>query len=105
MKAKDLVAHYRNTPEEKKESAAFQIVKSLVDELVEIGKKRNCHDFNTIKPAIEEQNNKWLAFIRRLHPIEQDKIKATGFMDYLKFQYKQTMQRLKEVEACQNSKG
>ena len=101
MKAKELVARYEQTPDSRREDLVFQIVKELIDELVEIGKKRNCRDFHTIKPTLEEQNNKWLAFIRRLAPEDQLKIKETGFMDYLKFQFKETMQRLKEVEACQ----
>ena len=97
MKAKELVARYEQTPEAGRDAPVFQIVKELIDELVEIGKKRNCRDFHTIKPTLEEQNNKWLAFIRRLAPEDQLKIKETGFMDYLKFQFKETIQKLKEV--------
>jgi hypothetical protein len=97
MKAKELVAQYEQTPVTRRDALVFQIVKDLIDELVEIGRKRNCRDFHTIKPTLEEQNNKWLAFIRRLAPEDQLKIKETGFMDYLKFQFKNTMQRLKEV--------
>ena len=97
MKAAELVEWYKKTPERNRDAVVFKIVKFLIDELVEIWKKRNCRDFHTIKPTLEEQNNKWLAFIRRLAPEDQLKIKETGFMDYLKFQFKETIQKLKEV--------